>query len=219
MKQLREKLLAALDSAQTVNRRLVVFVFLFVVVVAAILISLNSAKPYQSGDGAALSSADQLPPDASSVEGEGSLSLNQPKFFVHVVGEVVNPGIYMVDSNSRLFDAVFAAGGFTKLADQSSVNLAREVSDGEQVVVLPVGVANSQSAVGEGAVGRTETLVSVNRASQSELETLPGVGPTLASRIIDWRSANGGFKRKEDLLKVTGIGQKMFAAMKDKLTL
>ena len=219
MKELREKLLAALESTQTVNRRLVLFVFLFVVVVAAILISLNSAKPYQSDSGAALSSADQAPLEDQALEGENSLSLQQPTLFVHVVGEVVNPGIYMVESNSRLFDAIFAAGGFTKLADQSSVNLAREVSDGEQVIVMPIDAATAQASGSAPTSGRVEPLVSINRASQVELESLPGVGPTLAGRMVDWRTANGGFKRKEDLLKVTGIGQKLFASMKDKLSL
>lgn len=218
MKILREKLLAALESTQTVNRRLLVFVFLFVVVVAAILISLNSAKPYQSATGASSASADQAPLD-DSAQSETSLSLQQPTFFVHVVGEVVNPGIYVIESNSRLFDAIFAAGGFTKSADQSSVNLAREVSDGEQVIVMPIGAANAQISGSESSFGRAEPLVSINRASQVELESLPGVGPTLAGRMVDWRTANGGFKRKEDLLKVTGIGQKLFASMKDKLTL
>lgn len=218
MKLLREKLLATLESTQTVNRRLLVFVFLFVVVVAAILISLNSAKPYQSDTGASSASADQAPLD-DSAQSETSLSLQQPTFFVHVVGEVVNPGIYVIESNSRLFDAIFAAGGFTKSADQSSVNLAREVSDGEQVIVMPIGAANAQMPASESSFGRAEPLVSINRASQVELESLPGVGPTLAGRMIDWRAANGGFKKKEDLLKVTGIGQKLFASMKDKLTL
>lgn len=219
MKLLREKMLATLESTQTVNRRLLVFVFLFVVVVAAILISLNSAKPYQSDADLAIASANQAPLEDSTAQSESSLSLQQPTFFVHVVGEVVNPGIYVIESNSRLFDAIFAAGGFTKSADQSSVNLAREVSDGEQVIVMPIGAANAQISGSESSFGRAEPLVSINRASQVELESLPGVGPTLAGRMVDWRTANGGFKRKEDLLKVTGIGQKLFASMKDKLTL
>ena len=146
---------------------------------------------------------------------------------MHVVGEVVNPGIFMVQSQSRLFDAIFAAGGFTKLADQSSINLAREVSDGEQIVVFAVGSGGSivsgagisGSLANGGGSMQSKALVSLNRASQLELESLPGVGPTLAGRMIDWRTANGGFKKKEDLLKVSGIGQKLFASMKDKLTL
>jgi competence protein ComEA len=126
---------------------------------------------------------------------------------------VANPGIYSVDAGGRVFDAIFAAGGFTELADQASVNLAREVSDGEQVLILTTG----QTAAPGSA--KASQLLSLNRASQAELEQLPGVGPTLAGRMLDWRTANGGFKKKEDLMKVSGIGPKLFASMKDLVTL
>ena len=217
MKQLREKLLSVLESTSTVNRRLVLFVFLFVLAVAAILVSLNSAKPYKS-----VAIQDESSISNESSNSESPLTMQQPSVFVHVVGEVVNPGIFVVESQARLFDAIFAAGGFTKLADQSSVNLAREVSDGEQVIVFAIGSVGSTGSVSSAQVSgsmQSMALVSINRASQFELESLPGVGPTLAGRMIDWRTANGGFKKKEDLLKVSGIGQKLFASMKDKLTL
>ena len=201
MQQLREKLLTALSSSQSVNRRLVLLVFLFVAAVSAILISLNSAKPYQTAD--AVEAVDQTPAQV----------IQAPTIFVHVVGEVANPGIYSVDAGGRVFDAIFAAGGFTEFADQASVNLAREVSDGEQVLILTTG-----QAVAAGSA-KSSQLLSLNRASQAELEQLPGIGPTLAGRILDWRTANGGFKKKEDLMKVSGIGQKLFASMKDLVTL
>ena len=201
MQQLREKLLTALSSSQSVNRRLVVLVFLFVAAVGAILISLNSAKPYQTAD--TVETVDQPPAQV----------IQAPTIFVHVVGEVANPGIYSVEAGGRVFDAIFAAGGLTELADQASVNLAREVSDGEQVLILTTG----QTAAAGSA--KASQLLSLNRASQAELEQLPGVGPTLAGRMLDWRTANGGFKKKEDLMKVSGIGQKLFASMKDLVTL
>lgn len=201
MQQLREKLLTALSSSQSVNRRLVLLVFLFVAAVSAILISLNSAKPYQTAD--AVEVADQPPAQI----------IQAPTVFVHVVGEVANPGIYSVDAGGRVFDAIFAAGGFTELADQASVNLAREVSDGEQVLILTTGQAAAPGSA------KASQLLSLNRASQAELEQLPGVGPTLAGRMLDWRTANGGFKKKEDLMKVSGIGPKLFASMKDLVTL
>jgi competence protein ComEA len=201
VQQLREKLLTALSSSQSVNRRLVLLVFLFVAAVSAILISLNSAKPYQTAD--AVEAVDQTPAQV----------IQAPTIFVHVVGEVANPGIYSVEAGGRVFDAIFAAGGLTELADQASVNLAREVSDGEQVLILTTG----QTAAAGSA--KASQLLSLNRASQAELEQLPGVGPTLAGRMLDWRTANGGFKKKEDLMKVSGIGQKLFASMKDLVTL
>lgn len=141
--------------------------------------------------------------------------------FVHVTGAVAKPGVYAAEVGSRVFDIVAMAGGFTKKADQASVNLARLVSDGEQLLVFErASEAKSASTSSNTSVGSTAgTLVSLNRATLSELEELPGVGPTLAQRIIDWRSANGGFKSLEDLLEVGGIGDKLFAGVQGKVAL
>ena len=136
-----------------------------------------------------------------------------PKIYVHVAGSVKSPGIYQLDSGTRVYDAVLAAGGFTSKANQSSVNMARALNDGEQLIVSSeTNAVNFEDSV-------TSSLISLNQASSSELEDLPGVGPALAGRIIDWRTANGGFKQKEDLLNVSGIGDKLFASFKDLVTL
>jgi len=141
--------------------------------------------------------------------------------FVHVTGAVAKPGVYAAEVGSRVFDIVAMAGGFTKKADQASVNLARLVSDGEQLLVFErASEAKSASTSSNTSAGSMAgTLVSLNRATLSELEELPGVGPTLAQRIIDWRSANGGFKSLEDLLEVGGIGDKLFAGIQGKVAL
>lgn len=158
-------------------------------------------------------------PIATSVLPSDQPIVNPANIYVHVVGEVASPGIYELDSGSRLVDVIFAAGGFGKHADQSSINLAREVTDGEQIVVFKVGAAPQlQGQVVPGAASAA-ALVSLNRATQAELEGLPGVGPALAGRMIDWRTANGGFKKKEDLLNVSGIGDKLFAGIKNQVTL
>jgi competence protein ComEA len=133
--------------------------------------------------------------------------------FVHIVGEVRTPGMYQLPLGARLVDAVFAAGGLTADADNSSVNLARELSDGEQVIVFKVGEEGSEGASSQGV------LISINRAGDKQLEELPGIGPALAARIIAWREANGGFKSKNDLLKVSGIGESILAGFIDLITL
>jgi competence protein ComEA len=139
--------------------------------------------------------------------------VQSPKIYVNVAGSVKSPGIYQLDSGTRVFDAVLAAGGFTSKANQASVNMARALNDGEQLLV---GSTSSEAVFG-GAM--TSTLISLNQATSSQLEELPGVGPALAGRMVDWRTANGGFKSKEDLLNITGIGDKLFAAVKDLVTL
>ena len=151
-----------------------------------------------------------------------SIAIKLPELYVHVVGEVKNPGLYVVANDGRVVDAIALAGGFTAKAEQSSVNLARLLTDGEQILILRKGDGSGGGL--SGSVGSANALggvgkISLNRSSQSELESLPRVGPALASRIIDWRTANGGFKSVEDLLKVSGFGDKMFASVKGQVTL
>lgn len=131
------------------------------------------------------------------------------KIYVHIVGEVKNPGIYQLAPDARIYDLVFRAGGFTKLADPGSINLARPVKDGEQIFVT--------DSVGT-APGLTQTgVVNLNSATTAELDALPGIGPTLAQRIVDWRAANGSFIQIDDLRRVSGIGQKLFEQLKSQV--
>lgn len=129
---------------------------------------------------------------------------------VHVVGEVNSPNLYTLDIGSRVSDAIKAAGGFTEDAIQHSVNLARTLSDGEQIVV------HGPSEHGDSA---DSGLVSINRADATELDTLPGVGPALAARILALRAELGSFSDVRQLREVSGIGEKLFASIKDLVTL
>ena len=151
---------------------------------------------------------------------DAKIAVSLPQIYVALAGAVKRPGVYQLKSGARVFDAVFAAGGLTAKADQTSVNLARVVTDGEQIVVGKIGLGGSGSADGSGfGSGSASSLISLNQASETELEALPGVGPALAGRMIDWRTANGGFRSKQDLLNVTGIGDKLFAAISKLVTL
>jgi competence protein ComEA len=131
-----------------------------------------------------------------------------PTAFVHVVGQVRSPGLYELPAGSRVVDAIAAAGGFTAAADQAALNLAQVVEDGQQIVVAKRGAAPAASGAGAGG------MVDINTADATALETLSGIGPALAQRILDYRTAHGGFATVADLQKVPGIGPKKFDAIK-----
>ena len=143
---------------------------------------------------------------------------------VHVAGEVKNPGVYTLSNSARMIDAVLAAGGATARADLEVINLATPLMDSSQIYVpakgaaeRPVfarpqpgmnGVQSSQNSPDSGGV------VNINRASVTELDALPGVGPSTAQAIVDYRATNGPFGSPEDLLNVKGIGPAKFEAMR-----
>lgn len=130
---------------------------------------------------------------------------------VHVSGAVVDAGLVELSGASRVADAVRAAGGVTSAADLSAINLAAPVRDGDQIVVPRVGeVRPGSSAPGGG--------VDLNRATASELEALPGVGPVLAGRIVTFRDEHGPFGTIEDLLDVPGIGEAKLEQMRSAIT-
>ena len=137
------------------------------------------------------------------------------KIQVHVAGEVNKPGVYKLDEGSRIMDAVTAAGGFTAKADQNSLNLAKVLEDGEQILINSVDASLNQSSQSNSATNNGK--VNINTADLTLLQTLNGVGPSTAQKIIDYRNANGKFKAIEDLKKVSGIGDKTFEKFKDQI--
>lgn len=139
---------------------------------------------------------------------------------VHVVGAIRTPGLYRLSAGSRVDDAVEAAGGALGSARLDLVNLARIVSDGEQVMVPSIDdvadQASPQNPVsgGSGSSG-TAGVIDLNRADEAALDTLPGVGPATAARIVADREENGPFASVEDLARVSGIGPKKIEQLAD----
>lgn len=133
------------------------------------------------------------------------------ELYVHVLGAVESPGLYVLDLDARLVDAIAAAGGTTPDADLTAVNLARVLTDGEQIVVPVVGSPGESP----GAAAPSDDRVDLNTADQAALETLPRIGPALAERIIAWRDENGRFQSVDDLLAVPGIGEKLLEGIRD----
>lgn len=134
---------------------------------------------------------------------------------VHVSGAVRSPGLVALPTGSRVVDALAAAGGATSAADQSAVNLAAKLVDGQQVMVPKRGAAPAPVS-GGGAPGTAGTApVGLSSATAEQLETLPRIGPALAARIIAYREAHGGFSSVDDLGQVSGIGPKTLAGLRD----
>ncbi|MCL4498775.1 MAG: helix-hairpin-helix domain-containing protein [Chloroflexi bacterium] len=136
---------------------------------------------------------------------------------VHVAGAVARPGVYRLPKGSRVNDAILAAGSSLPEADQGALNLAAKLLDGQRVYLPVKGQAPAVQGAEDGS-SQASSLINLNTAGALDLDKLPGVGEVLAKRIVDYRMANGGFKRIEELQRVEGIGAKKFGDLKDKVT-
>jgi competence protein ComEA len=138
---------------------------------------------------------------------------------VHVAGEVRAAGVYRLNAGARVSDAVERAGGATRRADLGQVNLAAKVEDGRQILV-PRRVSASAAAAGPTtAPGQPATPVNLNTATLEQLDTLSGIGPTTAQKILDFREEKGGFGSVEELGEIPGIGEKRLASLREEVTL
>ncbi|MCZ7588162.1 MAG: helix-hairpin-helix domain-containing protein [Gaiella sp.] len=143
-----------------------------------------------------------------------------PRLFVHVVGAVRRPGLFRLKEGARVADALTRAGGPTKRADLSAVNLAAPLADGQQVVVprRVTGGAAGTAPAGTAAGAASGVKVSLASATVEQLDELPGIGPVTAQKIVDWRTAHGPFRSVEDLDDVPGIGPARIEQLRDLVT-
>ncbi len=154
---------------------------------------------------------DAKPLDAATVETAPKADIK-----VYVTGAVNHPGIVTVEEGARAVDAVDAAGGLLPTADAEVVNMAQILKDGQQLQVPEKETAQKTADSGTAAPAADGT-VNINTADEKALDTLPGIGPAMAKRIIDYRMENGPFQSIEDIKNVKGIGEAKFEKMKDKL--
>lgn len=185
----------------------------------------QAAAPAQSGAERIVSAAQSAPAAA--------------KWVVYVTGAVRNPGVYEIAPQSRVYEALNAAGGFSSDADQEAVNLAAMLADGfhikfprkgetvqsqpparaaQTVLSAPRTVQPSQTAAPSPRASAVSGKININTASLDELDTLTGIGPKTGQAIINYRESNGPFRRVEDLMNVKGIGPKKFDSIKDAIT-
>lgn len=157
----------------------------------------------------------------------------QSEIVVYISGFVAHPGVIKISAGSRAIDVVNAAGGLLPGADVSRINLAQALKDGVQVHVPGqsgmarengpsqyelTGGQQIKSTQGYPDRLSVETKININTAEASELDTLPGIGPAMAQKIVEWRNANGPFKSGEDLKKVKGIGESKYLKLKEKIS-
>ena len=142
-----------------------------------------------------------------------------PPVVVHVDGAVATPGVYELPAGARAADAVEAAGGLLDGADLTGVNLAAHVADGEKVHIPAEGEEPPATAIVSGvtATGAQDGVVNINTADAAELATLPGVGEATAQAIIEDRERLGPFATPEDIMRVSGIGEKKYERMRDRI--
>lgn len=164
---------------------------------------------------------------------------NKKTVTVHVIGEVNSPGVVTLEEGSRIIDAINSAGGKTEEADLTKVNLAYVIEDGVQIYIPSINETSKLSENGEEAIeymtdgpgegiiissasqdkeDEKQVMVNINTANSEKLQTLPGIGESIATKIIEYREQNGKFKTIEDLKNVSGIGESKFNNIKDKIT-
>jgi competence protein ComEA len=185
-------------------------------VIAAALAVVAGLRLLGGGDpGAPPVSVDGGPREAPSAQGSGAA---EPEVYVHVAGAVTRPGLIRLRASARVATALERAGGPTRRADLTLVNLAARVQDGQQIVVPVIGAMAGAPGAG-GPVGGAPPGVKVHlsTATVEQLDEIDGIGPTLAERIVEYRDAHGGFGSVEGLSEVEGIGEKRLATLRDAL--
>ncbi|MGI6092515.1 MAG: ComEA family DNA-binding protein [Veillonellaceae bacterium] len=144
--------------------------------------------------------------------------VNQEELTVYITGAVMQPGVIKVQAGTRIIDVINAAGGLAQGAEVSKLNLAKTVKDGMHIKVSG-GAELPRTAVRNDSNRAAGNKININTATKGELDKLPGIGPTLAQRIIDYRQANGHFKNIADIKKVSGISEKRYNKLKDNISI
>ena len=161
-------------------------------------------------------------PPVNSLENNSTVKIEVPPVIIHITGAVKSPGVYQLKSTERVIDAVKIAGGATEVANLDAVNLAALLRDGQKIII-PYRISKiSEEENNENLYKNIEDMyssttdkININTANASTLQTLPGIGPVLSERIIEYRNQNGLFGIIDDIKDVSGIGEKKFEGIKD----
>ena len=197
----------------TKNQKIIIFIIIIIISIGMLyfIYSKNQIKETTSIEDEILIS--------NSTEKEESEK--QEQVIIHITGSVKNPGIVKLKEGSRIEDAIEAAGGLTENADITNVNLAYVLDDGIKIKIPSVTDEDiedeviSENIVEENNETSKGNIVNINKATESELQELPGIGSSLASKIIEYRNQNGKFNNIEDIKNVNGIGESKYSSIKD----
>ncbi|TWH48745.1 ComEA family DNA-binding protein [Sporomusa sp. KB1] len=197
------------------QKKLLIVVLLACGIVVYSFHSFWQKDPGDPGESAVSTAPGNLPATNTTVN-----SPSGSEVVVYVSGGVNKPGVYKLPQGSRIVDAVTAAGGFALGADPVKINLALHLKDEMQVNVPYTVTAAGNGTPNSGASdSKSDDKININTASAAELDKLPGIGPALAERIAQFRTANGAFSDLADLKKVPGIGEAKYNQFKDKISL
>ncbi|WHH58427.1 helix-hairpin-helix domain-containing protein [Petroclostridium sp. X23] len=205
------------------TKREKVIILTAIIVVAAcigtILLSRNKAEPIQIYDNNAQPVYAQQDIQQAS---EDQVQQEETKtIIVDVKGQVRNPGIVTLEEGKRVYDAIEYAGGITENGNLDAINLAAYLKDGQCIYVPEKGenLDNKEIMISQQISEQTGRMININTANEQELMELPGIGPATAKKIIDFRSTNNGFASIEDIMNVSGIGEKKFQQIKDLISI
>lgn len=199
------------------NQEKITIIFLLIVIIIGIGIILY--KNFNNEDNLALNS----PPNFS--ENNIAEKIEVPSVIIHISGAVKNPGVYQLKSTDRVVDAVKIAGGITERANPDAINLAALLKDGQKIII-PYKISNQVTVESDKNISKNieevyssssspSDQININTADDNTLQSLPGIGPVLSKRIIDYRNQNGLFEVIDDIKDVSGIGEKKFEGIKD----
>ena len=199
------------------KQRKVIIITVIVIIIFIFLKLYNNSESFNS---------EELYTSEKNIISEKNTEEEEDIIVIHITGEVKKPGVVKIKQGSRIEDVISAAGGLTENGDITNVNLAYVVEDGMKIRIPSSGEENIDESYisvdgGKGVIMSEEnsnysnSIININTASETELEQLPGIGPSISSRIIQYRDTNGKFKNIEDIKNVTGIGNNKYEKIKN----
>lgn len=203
---------------QTYEKQIKIAVIAIVVITALLLFGGNGKNDEIVVDKTGEMETELMVEEADSEIEDEELQSKSTKLVVDISGCVKNPGVYEFEDGTRLYDVIQQAGGLTKEADLDAINQAELVTDGQKILI-PEKVETMDGAESTTFTPNASSngKININQADSMTLQEIPGIGPATADKIIQYREANGRFQSIEDLKNVSGIGDKTFEKMKDKI--